>query len=90
MTPDTIFAPATAAGRAAVAIVRLSGPAAADALRALAVHLPEPRRASLRRVRDAEGQLLDEVLVLWFPGPDSFTGEDAAELHLHGGRASGP
>ncbi len=84
---DTIFAPATAAGRAAVAIVRLSGPTVRFVLETIAAPLPEPRRASLRRLRDEDGAVLDEALVLWFPGPASFTGEDSAELHLHGGRA---
>ena len=84
---DTIFAPATAAGRAAVAVVRLSGPATADAVRALAGNLPGPRRASLRRLADAAGADIDQALVLWFPGPASYTGEDCAELHLHGGAA---
>ncbi len=66
-------------------MLRLSGPAAGRALAALAGPLPEPRRAVLRSVRDPEsGELLDRGLVLWFPGPASFTGEDAAELHLHG------
>ncbi len=84
---DTIFAPATAPGRAAVAVVRLSGPAAGDALRRLSGRLPKPRRASLRRLRDGAGALLDEALVLWLPGPSSYTGEDSVELHLHGGPA---
>jgi len=84
---DTIFAPATAAGRAAVAVVRLSGPQAKRAVRALAGDLPPARRASVRRLRDAAGALIDEALVLWFPGPGSYTGEDAAELHVHGGQA---
>lgn len=83
---DTIYAPATGAGRAAVAVVRVSGPRAADAVRALAGDLPKPRRAALRRlVRDEVA--LDDALVLWFPGPASYTGEDAAEFHVHGGRA---
>lgn len=84
---DTIFAPATAPGRAAVAVLRLSGPRAGDVVRTLAGALPEPRRASLRTLRDAGGEALDQALVLWMPGPASFTGEDAAELHLHGGAA---
>ncbi len=53
----------------------------------LAGGLPEPRRASLRDLRDAEGGLLDQALVMWFPGPQTATGEHLAELHLHGGRA---
>ena len=85
---ETIFALATAPGRAAVAVVRVSGPQAAAVLRALAAPLPAPRRAALRRLKADDGALLDEALVLWFPAPASFTGEDSAELHLHGGRAS--
>jgi len=85
---DTVFAPATAPGRAAVAVMRLSGPATRPALDALLRgRLPPPRRAALRRLRDAAGAVLDEALVLWFPGPASYTGEDSAELHLHGGPA---
>jgi len=85
---DTIFAPATAPGRAAVAVVRVSGPRAQEVLQTLAAPLPSPRRAALRRLGPWRGETLDEALVLWFPGPGSFTGEDSAELHLHGGRAS--
>ena len=84
--PDTIFAPATGAGRAAIAIVRISGTATREALRAIAGRVPSPRVATLATLR-RDGDALDEALVLWFPGPASFTGEDAAELHLHGGRA---
>jgi len=84
---DTIFAPATAAGRAAVAVVRLSGPRTAEAVRALAGRLPAARRASLRRLRDGEGATVDDALVLWLPGPNSYTGEDSAEFHVHGGPA---
>lgn len=66
-------------------MLRLSGPEAGRALEAVAGPLPEPRRAVLRSVRDPEsGELLDRGLAVWFPGPASFTGEDAAELHLHG------
>ena len=85
---DTIFALATPPGRSAVAVVRLSGEASAAVLRALTGRAPPPpRRASLRRLRDGGGGVLDEALVLWTPGPGSYTGEDAAELHLHGGAA---
>jgi len=85
---DTIFAPATAPGRAAVAVVRISGPATAAVLDALGVRrLPAPRRAGLRTLRAADGAVIDKGLVLWFPGPNSYTGEDSAELHLHGGLA---
>lgn len=85
---ETIFALATAAGRAAVAVLRISGPGSEEALRVLAGPLPAPRRAALRRLKGPDGAVLDEALVLWLPGPGSFTGEDSAELHLHGGRAS--
>jgi tRNA modification GTPase len=84
---DTIFASATAAGRAAVAVVRISGPRSAEAVRALAGRLPAARRASLRRLKDGQGREIDQALVLWLPGPASYTGEDSAELHVHGGPA---
>ena len=86
---ETVFALASGAGRAGVAVVRLSGPAAGSALTALTgCRLPPPRRATVARLRDPQsGDLLDRGLVLWFPQPASFTGEDVAELHLHGGRA---
>jgi tRNA modification GTPase len=83
----TIFAPMTLAGRSAVSAIRLSGPDAGEILAALSGRLPPPRRASLRRLRDAAGETLDRAMVIWMPGPHSYTGEDAAELHLHGGRA---
>ncbi|MSP01143.1 MAG: tRNA uridine-5-carboxymethylaminomethyl(34) synthesis GTPase MnmE [Acetobacteraceae bacterium] len=83
----TIFAHASGAGRAAIAVLRISGPGSAGALRALCGRLPAPRRAVARALRDAEGGLLDRAMVLWLPGPQSYTGEDSAELHLHAGRA---
>ena len=86
---DTIYALATAAGRAAVAVVRISGPASDTTLATLTRRpLPEPRQASLRQLYEFDpGGVLDEAIVLRFPGPHSFTGEDVVELHLHGGRA---
>ncbi len=85
---DTIFAPATAAGRAAVAVLRISGPDACRAVLRLAGGLPPPRIAQRRRLIDPQsGDALDDGLVLWFPAPRSATGEDVAELHLHGSRA---
>ena len=83
---DTIYAVSSGAPPAAIAVIRLSGKGAFDAVRVLAGDLPEPRRAVLRALRH-DGNLLDRALVLIFPGPDSATGEDIAELHLHGGRA---
>jgi tRNA modification GTPase len=88
MQADTIFALASAAGRAGVQVIRISGPAAGSTLQALAGTLPRPRLARLAGLTDpATGELFDKALLLWFPAPASFTGEDVAELHLHGGRA---
>lgn len=84
---DTIFALSSGMPPAAIGVVRVSGPNAAAALQALAGRLPAPRRASLAELSDGEGAPLDRALVLWFPGPATATGEDLAELHLHGGRA---
>lgn len=70
-----------------MAVIRLSGPRTREALQALAGRVPAARRASLRTLKDAGGQTLDQALVLWFPGPESYTGEDGGELHLHGGAA---
>lgn len=83
----TIFAVSSGAPPAAIGVIRVSGPRAGDALFALAGREVAPRRASLARLRDASGAVLDEALVLWFPGPATATGEDLAELHCHGGRA---
>src|SRR5436305_1953591 len=83
---STIFALSSGRPPAAIAVVRVSGPAARAALEALC-KLPEPRRAALRRLRDSNNAILDEALVLWLPGPNTETGEDMAELHVHGGRA---
>jgi tRNA modification GTPase len=84
---DTIFALSSGPPPAAIGVVRISGPAAAMALRALAGRVPEPRRATYLHLRDAEGEALDSALVLWLPGPRTATGEDIAELQCHGGRA---
>ena len=85
---DTIFAPATGTGRAGIAVVRISGPHSRAALVALSRRESwVPRRATRVRLQDAGGEPLDDALALWFPAPASFTGEDVAELHLHGGRA---
>jgi tRNA modification GTPase len=85
---DTIFALSTARGRAGVAVIRVSGPAASIALVALASKLPAPRRAQLALLTDpVSGEEIDRALVLSFPGPGSYTGEDIAEFHLHGGQA---
>ena len=85
---DTIFAVSSGAPPAAIAVLRLSGPRAFEAVRLLGGDLPAPRRAGLRALRDPmKSELLDRALVLLFPGPNSASGDDIAELHLHGGRA---
>lgn len=83
---NTIFALATPPGRGAVAIIRVSGPDTDRVLAALGAGGLKPRYAALRSLHQG-GQVLDQALVLRFPGPNSYTGEDSAELHLHGGRA---
>jgi tRNA modification GTPase len=85
---DTIFALSSARGRAGVSVVRVSGPRAAAALHALTgLPAPQPRKATLRTLRDTAGDTIDRALVLWFPAPSSFTGEDTVEFHVHGSRA---
>jgi tRNA modification GTPase len=84
---ETIYALSSGSPPAAIAVMRVSGPRAMAAAIVLAGRLPPPRVASLRTLRDRDGAPLDRALVLVFPGPDSATGEDLVELHLHGGRA---
>lgn len=84
---DTIYAAATAPGRAAVAVIRVSGPRAREAVRTLAGRAPRAREAVVRTLRDGQGAVLDQALVLFFRGPASYTGEDSAEFHVHGGPA---
>ncbi len=86
---DTIYALSSGAGRAGLAVIRLSGPSGADVVRKLTgMELPPPRCAERRTFRLSDGDgALDEGLLLWFPGPRSFTGEDVAEFHVHGGSA---
>ncbi len=84
---DTIVALSSGGLPAGVAVLRLSGPAAGAVAAALAGPLPAPRVAALRSLRDAGGAPIDRGLVLWFPAPGSFTGEDVAEFQVHGGLA---
>src|SRR3984893_800878 len=95
---DTIFALSSGRPPAAIAVVRVSGPRARDAIMSLAGRLAQPRQAALLRLvsRSGEGsgvapdrtfEPIDDALVLWFPSPRSETGEDTAEFQLHGGRA---
>jgi tRNA modification GTPase len=83
----TIFALSSGAPPAGIAIVRVSGPQAGEALTALSGAIPPARQAKRAALRDSAGNLLDRGLVLWFPGPNTVTSEDLAEFHLHGGRA---
>lgn len=97
---DTIIALASGSGRAGVAVIRMSGSGSAALLKGMtgttanvsretsaAPAFPPPRRAVIRTLHDADGDFLDEALVLWMPAPHSYTGEDVAELHVHGGSA---
>ena len=84
---STIFALSSGSGRAGIAVVRLTGPDSGAATMALAGALPKPRLASVRQLRAADGTVIDEAMVLWFPGPHSSTGEDVAEFHIHGSPA---
>lgn len=89
MGGDTIYALGTGAGRAAIAIVRLSGPDTKATLEAMTGRALAPRRATFAILRDSHsGEALDQGLALFFPAPRSVTGEDYGELHIHGGRAS--
>ena len=84
----TIFALSSGRPPAAIAVVRLCGPRAGAALESLIGRVPKPRQATLAQIRDpASGDVIDEALALWFPGPHSETGDDMAELQLHGSHA---
>lgn len=85
---DTIFALASARGKAGISVVRISGPAAFSVAERLTRSKPQIRRASLQVLNDPDGTVLDEALVLFFAGPKSFTGEDVIEFHLHGSVAT--
>ncbi|HXL67524.1 MAG TPA: tRNA uridine-5-carboxymethylaminomethyl(34) synthesis GTPase MnmE [Xanthobacteraceae bacterium] len=88
VSDDTIYALSSGRVPSAIAVVRISGPKARIGLETIAGTIPEPRRASRATFREpASGDVIDDGLVLWFPAPGSETGEDVAELHLHGGRA---
>lgn len=84
---DTIYALASGQGKAGVAVLRVSGPQAHDTVKRLCGRVPSIRSASLCRIQEAQGQLLDRALVLTFAKGASFTGEQSAEFHLHGSRA---
>ncbi|WP_223385527.1 tRNA uridine-5-carboxymethylaminomethyl(34) synthesis GTPase MnmE [Oricola cellulosilytica] len=84
---DTIYALSSGNTPSGVAVIRVSGGGSRDIVELHAGDLPAPRSAILRLIRDRNGNPIDRGIVLWFPGPGSFTGEDCAEFHLHGGRA---
>lgn len=83
----TIVALSSAAGRAGVAVVRVSGPSTRFVVETIAGSVPQPRMATLRSLRAPDGEAIDSALVLFFPAPHSFTGDDVAEFHVHGSRA---
>src|SRR5688572_3304887 len=86
-SPDTIFALSSGRPPAAIAVIRVSGPKARAALTALADEAPPPRQARFARLKSTKGESLDDSLVLFFASPESATGEDVADFHIHGGRA---
>ncbi len=85
--PETIFVLSSGSGRAGVAVLRVSGRASLDVISALARHVPDARRFSLRKLFCQDGSLLDQAVVIWLPGPQTVTGEDMAEFHVHGSPA---
>src|SRR6185369_1778001 len=84
---QTIFALSSGRPPSAISIIRISGPQAGALLASLAGKIPAPRVARRVTLRDANQRPIDDAVILWFPGPASSTGEDVAELHVHGGRA---
>ncbi len=85
----TIYALSSGPGISGIAVVRISGPDSSNVLKSLTKHeLPSPRVATLRKINNINtSELIDEGLILWFPGPQSYTGEDMVEIHIHGGKA---
>ena len=85
----TIYALSSGPGVSGVAIIRVSGSEASKLIKALTgKELPSPRIATLRKINNINtSELIDEGIILWFPGPQSYTGEDMAEIHIHGGKA---
>ena len=85
----TIYALSTGPGVSGVAIVRISGPEASEVIKLLTKSkIPIPRMATLRKIKNINtSELIDEGIITWFPGPKSYTGEDMAEIHIHGGKA---
>ena len=85
----TIYALSSGPGTSGVAIIRISGQKASKVIKSLTrKEIPQPRVATLRKINNiSTSELIDEGIVIWFPGPESYTGEDMAEIHVHGGKA---
>ena len=85
----TIYALSSGPGVSGVAIIRISGPEASEVIKLLTKsNIPRARIATLRKISTIKtSELIDEGIILWFPGPESYTGEDMAEIHIHGGKA---
>ena len=85
----TIYALSSGPGVSGVAIIRISGSETSEVIKSLTKKdLPKPRMATLRKINNINtSELIDEGIILWFPGPESYTGEDMAEIHVHGGKA---
>ena len=85
----TIYALSTGPGVSGVAIIRISGPEASNVIKSLTGKpIPKPRMATLRKINNINtSDLIDEGIIIWFPGPESYTGEDMAEIHVHGSKA---
>ena len=85
----TIYALSTGPGVSGVAIIRISGPQASNIIKSLtSKKIPSPRVATLRKINNINtSELIDEGIIIWFPGPHSYTGEDMAEIHIHGGKS---
>ena len=85
----TIYALSSGSGVSGVAIIRISGQETSEVIKALTSReIPKPRMATLRKINNINtSELIDEGIIIWFPGPESYTGEDMAEIHIHGGKA---
>jgi len=85
----TIYALSTGPGVSGIAIIRISGSEASNVIKSLtSKEIPKPRMATLRKINNINtSELIDEGIIIWFPGPESYTGEDMAEIHIHGGKA---
>ena len=85
----SIYALSTGPGVSGVAIIRISGAESSDVIKLLTgKKVPKPRMATLRKINNINtSELIDEGIIIWFPGPESYTGEDMAEIHIHGGKA---